>query len=62
MKMAKAQGLPLNPQKISGQCGRLMCCLRYEMDGSPRKRSEPDSPCGGCGAAAPPGRSGPAEG
>jgi len=31
MKMAKAQGLPLNPTKISGQCGRLMCCLRYEL-------------------------------
>ncbi len=32
MRMAKAQGLPLNPTKISGQCGRLMCCLRYELD------------------------------
>ncbi|RMF71582.1 MAG: stage 0 sporulation family protein [Acidobacteria bacterium] len=32
MKMAKAQGLPLNPSKISGQCGRLMCCLRYELE------------------------------
>lgn len=32
MKMAKAQGLPVNPLKISGQCGRLMCCLRYELD------------------------------
>ena len=31
MRMAKAQGLPLNPGKISGQCGRLMCCLRYEL-------------------------------
>jgi cell fate regulator YaaT (PSP1 superfamily) len=62
MKMAKAQGLPLNPQKISGQCGRLMCCLRYEMDGSARKRPEQDSPCGGCGGAAPPERPGPAEG
>ncbi len=34
MRMAKAQGLPLNPAKISGQCGRLMCCLRYELDES----------------------------
>ncbi|MDQ7007918.1 MAG: regulatory iron-sulfur-containing complex subunit RicT [Acidobacteriota bacterium] len=33
MRMAKAQGLPLNPSKISGQCGRLMCCLRYELEG-----------------------------
>jgi cell fate regulator YaaT (PSP1 superfamily) len=38
MKMAKAQGLPLNPAKISGQCGRLMCCLRYEIDAPERKR------------------------
>jgi cell fate regulator YaaT (PSP1 superfamily) len=32
MKMAKEQGLPLNPMKISGVCGRLMCCLGYEND------------------------------
>ena len=31
-KMAKAQGLSLNPGKISGLCGRLMCCLGYEID------------------------------
>ncbi len=30
IKMAKVQGLSLNPTKISGVCGRLMCCLRYE--------------------------------
>lgn len=30
IKMAKTQGLPLNPAKISGTCGRLMCCLKYE--------------------------------
>ena len=30
IKMAKEQGLPLNPTKISGACGRLMCCLSYE--------------------------------
>lgn len=30
IKMAKMQGLSLNPQKISGMCGRLMCCLKYE--------------------------------
>ena len=30
IKMAKNQGLSLNPTKISGVCGRLMCCLRYE--------------------------------
>lgn len=32
MKMAKDQGLSLNPTKISGACGRLMCCLKYEQD------------------------------
>ena len=30
IKMAKTQGLSLNPTKISGSCGRLMCCLKYE--------------------------------
>lgn len=30
IKMAKTQGLSLNPSKISGLCGRLMCCLEYE--------------------------------
>lgn len=30
IRMAKGQGLSLNPTKISGQCGRLMCCLTYE--------------------------------
>ena len=32
VKMAKVQGLSLNPAKISGLCGRLMCCLAYEND------------------------------
>jgi cell fate regulator YaaT (PSP1 superfamily) len=32
IRMAKEQGLPLNPSKISGVCGRLMCCLAYEND------------------------------
>ncbi len=32
IKMAKEQGLSLNPAKISGTCGRLMCCLKYEQD------------------------------
>ena len=32
IKMAKEQGLSLNPTKISGNCGRLMCCLRYEQE------------------------------
>ena len=33
VKMAKEQGLSLNPTKISGTCGRLMCCLKYEQEG-----------------------------
>ena len=32
IKMAKEQGLSLNPTKISGSCGRLMCCLNYEQN------------------------------
>ena len=32
IKMAKEQNLSLNPSKISGVCGRLMCCLKYEQD------------------------------
>lgn len=32
IKMAKEQGLSLNPVKISGTCGRLMCCLKYEQE------------------------------
>ena len=32
IKMAKEQGLSLNPTKISGSCGRLLCCLKYEQE------------------------------
>jgi len=32
IKMAKEEGLPLNPPKISGLCGRLMCCLNFEYE------------------------------
>jgi len=32
MNMAKTQDLPLNPSKVSGVCGRLLCCLSYEND------------------------------
>ncbi len=38
IKMAKDQGLSLNPAKISGTCGRLMCCLKFEQVGyGPRR-------------------------
>jgi hypothetical protein len=53
IKMAKDQGLPLNPTKISGVCGRLMCCLRYEAEAykdfnkrAPRKGALIDTPRG----------------
>jgi cell fate regulator YaaT (PSP1 superfamily) len=32
IRMAKEQDLPLNPMKISGVCGRLLCCLAYESE------------------------------
>ena len=51
--MAKTQNLSLNPTKISGTCGRLMCCLKYEQDAyedlirsSPRMDSFVDTPEG----------------
>jgi cell fate regulator YaaT (PSP1 superfamily) len=31
IRMAKEQDLPLNPSKLSGACGRLLCCLTYEL-------------------------------
>lgn len=40
IKLAKIQGLPLNPNKISGLCGRLMCCLNYEHQVYQQIRSE----------------------
>lgn len=40
IKMAKDQNLSLNPAKISGVCGRLMCCLRYENDNYESSREE----------------------
>lgn len=44
IKMAKVQNLSLNPTKISGICGRLMCCLKYENDVySELKRGMPDT-------------------
>lgn len=40
IKMAKEQNLSLNPGKISGLCGRLMCCLRYESEVSLPERNK----------------------
>ena len=63
IKMAKQQNLSLNPSKLSGMCGRLKCCLRYELpNGKGIKRggcadeggcgscSNPTGPGGGCGS------------
>ena len=61
IKMAKQQDLSLNPSKLSGQCGRLKCCLRYELpNGNGVKHggcadhgtcSNPTGPgCGSCGS------------
>ncbi len=41
IKMAKNQNLSLNPSKISGMCGRLMCCLAYEDEGPNRDSAPP---------------------
>ncbi len=53
IKMAKTQNLSLNPTKISGTCGRLMCCLKYEQDAyedllrtAPKTESFVDTPEG----------------
>ena len=44
IKMAKNQNLSLNPSKISGMCGRLMCCLAYEDEGADRASGPPKKP------------------
>jgi cell fate regulator YaaT (PSP1 superfamily) len=44
VRMAKRQNLSLNPTKISGLCGRLMCCLAYEVDQYPLPVRERPSP------------------
>ena len=46
--MAKEQNLSLNPSKISGICGRLMCCLRYEADVYKTHKSLYGDGCPGC--------------
>jgi len=53
VKMAKDQKLSLNPAKLSGVCGRLMCCLIYEHDSYTRPK--------GCGSCASPKATPPAQ-
>ncbi len=43
IQMAKRQNLSLNPSKISGQCGRLLCCLAYEDEGYKRTSRKPSA-------------------
>jgi cell fate regulator YaaT (PSP1 superfamily) len=63
IKMAKQQKLSLNPSKLSGMCGRLKCCLRYELpngkgvkhggcadEGGCGSCDNPTGPGGGCGS------------
>lgn len=65
IKMAKQQDLALNPARLSGLCGRLKCCLRYELNhgAPPAARDEaypgssgefpaPEAGCSGCGCGA----------
>jgi len=42
--MAKEQNLSLNPEKISGLCGRLMCCLIFEFENYSRKSAAEEGP------------------
>ena len=54
IKMAKQQNLSLNPSKLSGMCGRLKCCLRYEL---PNGKGVTHGGCadeGGCGSCSNP--------
>jgi len=44
IKMAKKQGLSLNPTKISGVCGRLMCCLTFEHHAYPPSKASRETP------------------
>jgi len=55
IKMAKAQGLSLNPSKISGMCGRLMCCLKYEYDPETKAPKKKAAGCANCSVNRRPG-------
>jgi len=51
IQMAKRQNLSLNPSKISGQCGRLLCCLAYENDQYPSGKKGQPGPAPGAEAS-----------
>jgi cell fate regulator YaaT (PSP1 superfamily) len=48
IKMAKAQGMSLNPAKVSGMCGRLMCCLKFEHETEQPPSRKPNAAGNGC--------------
>jgi cell fate regulator YaaT (PSP1 superfamily) len=54
IKMAKQQNLSLNPSKLSGMCGRLKCCLRYELPNGKGVRHGGCAEEGGCGSCSNP--------
>jgi cell fate regulator YaaT (PSP1 superfamily) len=58
IKMAKQQQLSLNPSKLSGMCGRLKCCLRYELPNGKGIKHGGCADEGGCGNPTGPGGSG----
>jgi cell fate regulator YaaT (PSP1 superfamily) len=58
IKMAKQQQLSLNPSKLSGMCGRLKCCLRYELPNGKGVKHGGCADEGGCGNPTGPGGSG----
>ena len=61
IKMAKLQNLSLNPSKLSGMCGRLKCCLRYELPngkGVVHGGCADEGGCGGCDNPSGPGAGG----
>jgi len=54
IRMAKQQNLSLNPSKLSGMCGRLKCCLRYELPNSKGLKHAGCGDEGGCGSCSNP--------
>jgi cell fate regulator YaaT (PSP1 superfamily) len=54
IKMAKQQNLSLNPSKLSGMCGRLKCCLRYELPNGKGVKHGGCADEGGCGSCSNP--------
>jgi cell fate regulator YaaT (PSP1 superfamily) len=58
IKMAKQQNLSLNPSRLSGMCGRLKCCLRYEIPNGKGVKHGGCAETGGCGNPTGPGAGG----